>query len=179
MLRALLVIDAQENMLTDPSEGGVPSSQMTRQAIEQILVAARGSASPPTIIHIRNNGGPGEPDEPNTPGWQLVFPPLPTEPVIDKPECNSFKDTNLADLIPASEAWQVVITGLQSDWCVRETALAAKERGNNVALVAGAHTTYDGKTTKAVEIEQKVEHELKEAGVEIVSQETVLSWFSS
>lgn len=178
MLRALLVIDAQENMLRDPSDGGVPSSASTKQILEQLLVAARSGPSPPTIIHVRNNGTAGEPDEPNTPGWQLSLPALPTEPVIDKRECDSFAGTNLGDLVPKGEAWQVIVVGLQSEYCIKATSLAAKQRGNEVVLVAGAHTTYDG-AKKAVEIEKEIETELKEAGVSVVAYDKVLSWFST
>src|SRR5882762_4744046 len=167
--RVLLVVDVQVNMLVDPPEG-VPSAAMIRANISQIIEQARSANPPPLIVHVRNTGDKGEPDEPNTPGWQLVFPPLAHEPVIDKPECNAFAGTKLGDLFTPNA--DIVVIGMQSDWCIRATCIGGLQRGNKVMLVKKAHATYDGRPEKlggvakrASSIEAEIETELKEAGV--------------
>ena len=57
---------------------------------------------------------------------------------------------------------------MQSEYCVRETSLAALQRGLAVLLVRGAHATYgDGKRT-AAEIAAATEAELAQAGARIL-----------
>jgi nicotinamidase-related amidase len=97
--RVLLLIDAQVAMLSDPPLG-VPASRSIKNNISRILTEARSAKPSPLIIHVRNTGESGEPDEPGTAGWELYFPPLPNEPVIDKLKNNAFAGTKLGDLIP-------------------------------------------------------------------------------
>ncbi|KAG6372170.1 Isochorismatase-like protein [Boletus reticuloceps] len=171
--RILLLIDVQVNLLRDPEQGGVPSAHTVRQNIQSILTQARSEKHPPRIIHVRNNGEPNDPDESNTPGWQLYFAPLPHEPVVDKKKNNAFAGTQLGDLIPKSA--EVIVIGMQSDYCVRATCSAALGRGNEVFLIKGAHATLDrneiwndGTVTEAHVIEAEIEAELEEAGVIIL-----------
>ncbi|KAG6334751.1 hypothetical protein ID866_4340 [Astraeus odoratus] len=164
------------------SENGIPSSQIVQQNIQAILEHARSEKHPPLIIHVRNCGEPSDPDEPNTPGWQLVFPPLPHEPVIDKRKNDAFSGTQLGDLIhPTAE---VIVVGMQSEYCVRATCNAALERGNEVILIKGAHATFDrvelwngGSVTKAHLIETEIESKLEEAGVNLLDMKDVPQLF--
>ncbi|HEY7175386.1 MAG TPA: isochorismatase family protein, partial [Micromonosporaceae bacterium] len=78
----------------------------------------------------------------------------------------AYAGTDLATLI-APDA-PVIVVGLQSEYCVRATSLAALKRGHAVTLVSGAHATYDdGKP--AADISADVETELRSAGVRIAS----------
>jgi nicotinamidase-related amidase len=162
MTSVLLVIDAQRNMLLPPEP--VPDAPAVGAAIEATVAAARSAGA--RVVHIRNRGDAGDPDEPGTPGWELAFPTRPGEPVVDKPECDSFVDTDLADHVPAGVP--VVLVGMQSEYCVRSTALGALARAHPVTLVRGAHATYpDGEP--ATDISARVEAELERAGVRLVT----------
>nr|BFE84199.1 hypothetical protein GCM10020093_068000 [Planobispora longispora] len=86
--------------------------------------------------------------------------------MVDKHAPNAFAGTSLAWLLPP--AAPVVVAGMQSEWCVRETSLAALERGHTVTLVRGAHATYDG-DEPAADISRKVEEELTAAGVRVAT----------
>ncbi|KAH7910524.1 hypothetical protein BJ138DRAFT_99990 [Hygrophoropsis aurantiaca] len=163
--RVLLVLDAQVGMLADPP-------------------LARAEIHPPRIIHVRNTGDVGEVDEPNTPGWQLAFPPLsPHEYVIDKLKNNAFAGTKLGDLItPEAE---IIVVGMQSDFCIRATCSAALGRGNEVLLIKGAHATYNrlevwngGGITPAQTIEAEIEAELEEAGVILLEMKDLPGLFT-
>jgi nicotinamidase-related amidase len=114
------------------------------------------------VIHVRNNGGPEDPDFPGTPGWELATEVLAGEQVVDKHETDSFAGTQLAELMPAGA--EIVLVGMQSEYCIRDTALAARQRGYSVSVVRGAHATYDDERT-AAETKQAVEQELEGAGV--------------
>jgi nicotinamidase-related amidase len=119
------------------------------------------------VIHVRNNGGPDDPDAPGTPGWELVHDVAAGEHVIDKDECDAFAGTRLAELVPASAT--LVVAGMQSEFCIRETALSALRRGYPVILVRGAHATYDG-DIPARDTSAAVEAELAEAGASVLPQ---------
>ena len=182
--RVLLLIDVQVYLLRDPKEGGVPSAHLVRQNIEKVLSHARSEKHPPRIVHVRNNGEPSEPDKPNTPGWQLFFSPLSHEPVVDKRKNNAFSGTQLGDLIPTNA--EVIVVGMQSDYCVRATCSAALDRGNEVILIKGAHATFDrneiwngGSVTEAHAVEEEIEAELEEAGVIILDMKDLPELFTN
>ena len=161
MRPVLLVIDAQRNMLLPPAP--VPDAPAVGAAIERTIEAARSAGVP--IVHVRNTGDAGDPDEPGTPGWELVFPPRDGEPVVDKPESDAFARTDLAGRLPAGAP--VVLVGMQSEYCVRATAFGALARAHPVTLIHGAHATYpDGEP--AADISARVEKELQQAGVRLV-----------
>lgn len=141
----------------------VPGSAAVGAAIDELLLRARDAGA--TVVHVRNNGGVDDPDAPGSPGWELVHEPRPGEPVVDKFESDAFAGTNLLDLLPAGAP--LVVAGMQSEFCIRSTALSAQDKGFPVFVVRGAHATYDGATT-AAEISRQVEKELDAAGVSIV-----------
>jgi len=181
--RVLLLLDVQAAMLAPPPQG-VHSSELIRMNVSRILLQARSAKPPPLIIHVRNTGDKLEPDEPNTPGWQLVFPPLPNEPVIDKLKNNAFAGTKLGDLVPSDA--EIVVVGMQTDYCIRATCSAALGRGNEVLLIKGAHATYDGMQAwnggvkiPAKTIEAETEAELEEAGVVLLEMSDLPGIFAN
>jgi nicotinamidase-related amidase len=157
----LLLVDAQKNMLLPPE--AVPNAEKVTSRLKELLERARSASV--RVVHIRNNGGEGDPDQPGTPGWELAFDVRPGESVIDKHEPDAFAGTNLADLL--SPAAPLVVAGMQSEYCVRATSLAALDRGHPVILVRGAHATYDGDLA-AQQTSERVEAELSAAGVTLV-----------
>jgi nicotinamidase-related amidase len=161
MTTVLLLVDVQKNMLEPPAP--VPDADAVGQAIKDVIGRARSAGT--TVIHIRNNGGDGDPDAPGTPGWELVHDVVPGEHTVDKNECDAFAGTGLAGLVPAAST--VVVAGMQSEFCILATSLSALRRGHPVVLVRGAHTTYDGKVP-AGEMSQAIEAELAAAGVSVL-----------
>jgi nicotinamidase-related amidase len=160
MSAVLLMVDTQRNMLGPPEP--VPDADAVGTVIGAVLAHARSAGA--RVVHIRNTGGLGDPDEPGTDGWELAYPVAAGEHVIDKPECDAFVGTGLADLIPPGV--RVIVVGLQSEYCVRSTALGALGRTDRVVVVRGAHATYpDGRP--AAEISADVETELAAAGIKI------------
>jgi nicotinamidase-related amidase len=105
-----------------------PEVRHVGTAIKDLLGRARSAGA--TVIHIRNNGGDSDPDAPGTPGWELVHEVVPGEHTVDKNECDAFAGTGLSGLVP--EAATVVVAGMQSEFCIRETSLSALRRGHAV-----------------------------------------------
>ncbi len=161
------MIDVQRSMLEPPEP--VPAAPAVSGVIGDLLGRARAAGA--IVIHVRNNGTEDDPDLPGAPGWELVHEVRQGEHVIDKYEPNSFADTGLSKLLPSGA--DLVVVGMQSEYCVRATSLAALEQGHTVMLVRGAHATYDG-ALPASAIAQQVEAELTGLGVSLVDDHEVV-----
>jgi nicotinamidase-related amidase len=74
----------------------------------------------------------------------------------------------LADELRARDVGTIVAFGIQSECCVLSTSLGALAEGFEVALLSGAHSTYDNDGKTAVLIEREVEDMLESQGARIV-----------
>ncbi|MFD6396647.1 cysteine hydrolase family protein [Nocardia sp. NPDC060249] len=81
-----------------------------------------------------------------------------TEPLVHKRYGDSFEDTELEGLLAAVGAGHLVVTGAESDACVRSTIHGAFVRGYDVTLVADAHTTGDKTRWGAPKPEDVIAH---------------------
>jgi nicotinamidase-related amidase len=66
-----------------------------------------------------------------------------SEPLVHKTYGDSFEDTDLEGLLADRRVGRLVVTGAQTDACVRSTLHGALVRGYDVTLVGDAHTTED------------------------------------
>lgn len=169
MTTALLLVDVQRNML----EGNVPvpAAQAARDAIESLLARARTARA--LVVHVQNDGAAGDPDVPFTTGWELVFEPQTGEIVVRKQVQDTFAaNPDLAPALRARGVDQVIVAGMQSEFCITATSRAAHRLGFGAVLAAGAHATYDGREPAAA-ISARVESELRAEGVRIEAAETI------
>jgi nicotinamidase-related amidase len=165
MTTALLFIDVQRNMLEGDSP--VPAAAEVRPALAALLATARAAGAP--VVHVQNDGPPGEPDEPHTDGWHLVFPAADGELVVRKETADTFAaNPELARALRDRGVDRVVVAGLQSEYCVTATSHGALGHGFDVTLASGAHATYDAGAVSAADIATGVEKELGTEGVEVL-----------
>ena len=165
MTRALMLIDVQRNMLEPPTP--VPAAASIREALQDLLLRARGAGA--LVIHVQNDGPPGEPDEPGTDGWQLVFPAGAGELIVRKDQPDTFAaNPALAKDLAAQEITEVVIAGMQSNYCVAESSRGALKHGLQAILASGAHATYD-ENEPASAISAQIERELATEGITVLS----------
>lgn len=83
---------------------------------------------------------------------------LDTEPLVHKNYGDSFEDTELESLLAERGVGRVVVTGAQTDACIRSTLHGAFVRGYDVTLVGDAHTTEDLSEYGAPAPEQVMAH---------------------
>ena len=147
---ALLVVDMQRNLFE--VEPGVHDGLELLGRVSGLIARARLAGAP--VIFVRNNGGPGDPDAPGTPGWELTpaLPRLSAEPIVDKKLPDAFEGTNLNGLLRARGLRRVVVCGLQSELCIAATCRGAAHRGYQVTLVKDAHSTFDASAEPATAI---------------------------
>jgi nicotinamidase-related amidase len=93
-------------------------------------------------------------------GWQWV-PELirkDGEPVVHKHYGDSFEATELEQLLAERAVGRLVVTGAQTDACIRSTIHGAFTRGYDVTLVGDAHTTEDLSSWGAPTPDKVIEH---------------------
>jgi nicotinamidase-related amidase len=81
----------------------------------------------------------------NTDGWKYV-PELQRrepEPLVHKRYGDSFEDTSLEPELARLGVGRLIVTGAQTDACIRATIHGAFARGYDTVLVSDAHTTED------------------------------------
>lgn len=132
---ALLVIDLQNEV--------VANAHRRDEVLERVnvLISKARSAQVP-VVWIRHS------DEELASGseaWQIVpeLSPLPNEAIVEKHYRDAFEDTDLEQILSAIGVGKLVVTGAQTDMCVRSTLHGALARGYDATLVSDAHTTED------------------------------------
>jgi nicotinamidase-related amidase len=65
------------------------------------------------------------------------------EPLVPKRYGDSFEDTELESILARNGVGRLVVTGAQTDMCIRSTLHGAIARGYDAVLVGDAHTTED------------------------------------
>lgn len=110
---------------------------------------------------------------------QYTVQQTPVDRIDEKKSGNTFESNpDLTNQLRTLEIGTLVIFGIQSEFCVRETSLGALSAGFDVILLQGAHSTYDdaGAGKSATQIERDVEEELKAKGAVMVPWE---KWLES
>jgi nicotinamidase-related amidase len=156
---ALIVLDTQVNMFDE--EFGVHDPEGILSRLDELINSAKKSNIP--VLYIRNNGGEGDPDEPGTPGWEIHprIKPGKDDVVIDKSSADAFEGTDLADRLEHLGVNELIISGMQTEMCVRSTCLVALDRGFEVTLVEDAHTTFDFDEQTAVDAIDNLNQEMR------------------
>lgn len=81
-----------------------------------------------------------------------------SEPVVHKNYGDSFDDTDLEQLLAERGVGRLVVTGAQTDACIRSTLHGAVVRGYDATLVGDAHTTDDMTSYGAPSPDQVIAH---------------------
>jgi nicotinamidase-related amidase len=78
-------------------------------------------------------------------GWHIVaeLSPADSEPLVEKSYADSFEETTLERILAGHGVGRLVVTGAQTDECIRSTLHGAIARGYDAVLVGDAHTTED------------------------------------
>jgi nicotinamidase-related amidase len=153
-----LILDAQINMF-DPAEP-VFSAQHLLEMFQSLLVKARASNIP--VVYIQNNGGEGDPDQPDSPGWYIhpTIAPQKSDLVFQKTSPDAFYKTTLHQEMQSLNIQHLIIAGMQSELCIDATCRQAVELGYQVTLVGDAHSTFDSDCAPAEQVIAQTNREL-------------------
>lgn len=146
---ALLIIDVQTGMF--PEEEPVYKGSTLLLTIRNLITKAKKNDSP--IIYIQHNGPTGHPLEVGTKGW-TIHPDIAEDSsiVIQKTTPDSFFQTELEAELTKRGITDLVLTGIQTDYCVDTTCRRAFSLEFNSTLVTDAHSTWDSGDLTAQQI---------------------------
>lgn len=147
---ALIVIDVQTGLFTEP---GYPVYQedSVLKNINALIAKARIADVPVFFVQHTESEGPLQL---NTPGWQIhsALDVRDSDVRFIKTTPDSFFRTPLETLLKERKITDLVLCGLQTEYCVDTTARSAFAHGYRTVLVSDAHSTYDTGLLKASQI---------------------------
>ena len=147
---ALVVIDVQNGVVAD--------AYQRDQVVANIgTLVDKARQAGVLVVWVQHSG---EGLEQGSDAWEYV-PDLArqeSEPLVQKSFGDSFEDTDLEDVLARAGVGRLVVTGAQTDACVRSTIHGAFVRGYDVTLVADAHTTEDQSAWGAPPPDQVITH---------------------
>ena len=132
---ALMVIDVQKGVVADAHQRNAVVANIRR-----LVDKAREEGVP--VVWVQHSA---EQLEKGSDAWEYV-PELArqeSEPLVHKTFGDSFEDTDLEEVLAKAGVGRLVVTGAQTDACIRSTIHGAFARGYDVTLVGDAHTTED------------------------------------
>ncbi|MGN7799397.1 isochorismatase family protein [Leifsonia sp. 22587] len=132
---ALLVIDVQNGVI-----GEAYRRDEVVERIRGLVARAREESVPVVWIQHSDENVPY-----GSEAWEYV-PELrraDDEPLVPKQYADAFEDTALEAVLADAGVGRIVVTGSQTDECIRGTIHGAVVRGYDVTLVGDAHTTED------------------------------------
>lgn len=161
---ALLVIDLQRGAFDGMRCPPVDSPDRLIRNACTLVQAARGAEAP--VFFVQHCEGAGEPFEEGTSHWQLHESLVPGqgEPVVGKRASSSFEGTDLDAQLKERGVTGLVLCGLQSEFCVSNTARSALELGYTVRVAEDGHGTWPSEGRTAAEIARRANADLREAG---------------
>ncbi|MFE0461414.1 cysteine hydrolase family protein [Kitasatospora sp. NPDC058965] len=147
---AVLVIDVQNHVVRRAHRRDAVVA-----TIAQLVERARAAGTP--VVWVQQTD---EELARGSEGWQLVpeLVPAAGEAVVLKAYADSFEATELEQVLAGAGAGHLVVTGAQTDMCVRSTIHGGLTRGYDVTLVGDAHTTEDNSAWGAPSPELVIAH---------------------
>ena len=146
---ALLIIDVQAGLCSGPYE--VFESARVIGNINLLSQRMRERGLPVVVVQHEEDEGTLELD---SPGWQLAegLVTTPQDVFIRKAASDAFQNTELHAQLKARGVTNLIVCGMQSDFCVDSTVRRALALGLPLTLVSDAHSTLDNSVLKAEQI---------------------------
>lgn len=145
---ALLVVDAQnEAVAKGPHRGDEVLANIAT------LIAACRTAGV-EVIYVQHDEPEGEDGAPGTEGWEIhdSVRPAAGEKVVRKRFNSAFRETDLTDYLRQRRLGTLIVTGIQTEYCVDTTIRVAFELGFRVIVPEWTNTTYDNGDVTAAQI---------------------------
>lgn len=154
MKKALVIIDMQIMPFIWKDYGGKPlyREQELVENTKSLLQKARQADAP--VYFILYTETEDSPRAENQPLWQ-VYPEIiqqEHDTLIVKYHSDSFLNTNLEQKLKQTGITNLVICGVQTEYCVDTTVKSAYSHGFTCELASDAHSTYDMENLSAEQI---------------------------
>jgi nicotinamidase-related amidase len=147
---ALMVIDVQNGVVAEAHERDAVVAN-----INTLVRKARDERVP--IVWVQHSD---EGLEKGSDDWEYIqeLTRDEAEPLVHKTFGDSFEGTDLEEVLAEAGVGRLIVSGAQSDACIRSTIHGAFTRGYDVTLVGDAHTTDDKSTWGAPSPDKVIAH---------------------
>jgi nicotinamidase-related amidase len=141
MSKALVIIDVQKGMF-DPKYPPYDGEAVVDR-IAALIDKARRAGAP--VLFVQHHGGGDHPFQPGKPDYPFhdKLTPRPDDDVTVKHKSSAFHETDFDTKLKRAGVDHLVITGMQSEYCVTSAVRSAYERGYRITLASDAHSTAD------------------------------------
>ena len=150
MSKALVIIDVQKGMF-DPNYPPYDGEAVVDR-IAGLIAQARQAGVP--IFFVQHHGEGEHPFQPGKPGYPFhdKLAPQPDDDVTVKRKSSAFHGTDFDAKLKHAGVNHLIVTGMQSEYCVTSAIRGAYERGYGITLVSDAHSTGDTKVARGEDI---------------------------
>jgi len=150
MSKALVIIDVQKGMF-DPTYPPYDGEAVVDR-IAALIMKARAARVP--VFFVQHHGEGDHPFQSGKPGYPFhdKLTPQPDDDVTVKRKSSAFHGTDFDTKLKRAGVDHLVITGMQSEYCVTSAIRSAYERDYGLTLVSDAHSTGDTRAAKAKDI---------------------------
>lgn len=141
----LLVVDTQKSITNEK----LYNFHEFVSNVEKLINTARKNRI--EVIYVRHDDGFESELTKGTDGFEIYekFKPSKEEQIFDKQVNSAFKETGLLEYLIRKEEKEIIIVGLQTDYCIDATIKCGFEHGFKIIVPAYANTTEDNKFLSA------------------------------
>ena len=154
MNKALIIVDMQIMPFIWKNYVGkaLYQEETLLKNVKNLIEKARHTHAP--IYYIMYTEPTGSPRAENEPLWQVVpeIAPQENDKIIVKYHADSFLETSLDKSLKTDNIQEVVICGVQTEFCVDTTIKSAYSHGYKVEFPKDGHSTYDSDLLSAQQI---------------------------
>lgn len=135
----LLVVDTQKAI----TNNALYQFELFESAVKKLIDTARQNDI--EVLFVRHDDGIGNELTKGNAGFEIYegFKPVENEKIFDKSVNSAFKDTGLLEYLRQKEENEIIIMGLQTDYCIDATIKAGFEHGFKMIVPANANSTFD------------------------------------
>jgi nicotinamidase-related amidase len=167
----MIMIDVQAELVdAHPYQG-----KTLIQNLQALLAACREQGVP--VIYVQHSELDGSELRHGSRGWQIArsVAPKEGEPAFEKHNNSAFRGTGLHEHLQAMGAKNLLLCGMQTEYCVDTTVKVAFELGYSVLIPSGATGTFDNEILPANKIIDFYENRIWSGGMAtVVSMEAAL-----
>jgi nicotinamidase-related amidase len=146
--KALLVIDVQTALVKEhPYHEEVLISSLVK-----LISNCRNKDI--EVIYVQHNGDSEDELAPGSDGWQIYdkIKPMDSEKVFNKNYNSAFKNTGLKNYLEQKGITELIVTGMQTEYCIDTSCKVAFEYGFHLIIPEDAVSTFDRATMSGNEL---------------------------
>lgn len=135
----LLVVDVQTALMEEHPY----NEEKVIENIQKLISYSRNKGI--EVIYVRHDDGPGTELENNTRGWQIFdkVAPKDTDKIFEKNFNSAFRKTGLKEYLDSKKIRKLILTGLQTEYCIDATVKSAFEQEYEVIIPEETNSTFD------------------------------------